>query len=171
MQEIFINKDNLSKEEIDREVTRVKALIINSKNEILLGYSYHEYQFPGGHVENGENIYDAMKREIKEETGIDVKKETLKPFICIKYFSKNYRNSGENRCNKLYYFVVKTDNEINLLETNYTEEEREGNYVLRYFNLDDVEDVIIDNCNRYPGHKSMVYEMLIAIDKYKNKER
>lgn len=171
MQEIFINKDNLTSGQIDKEVTRVKALIINSKNEILLGYSYNEYQFPGGHLEAGERPAQGLKREIKEETGISVSESALEPFICIKYFSKNYRNTGENRCNRLYYFLLHTDKPINLQETNYTQEEKDGNYVLKYVSMDEVEDVIIDNCNRFPGHESMFYEMLIAIDKYKNKER
>ncbi len=29
--------------------------------------------FPGGHAENGESIYDSAIREIKEETGLDIK--------------------------------------------------------------------------------------------------
>ncbi|MCX8200021.1 MAG: NUDIX hydrolase [Candidatus Micrarchaeota archaeon] len=32
------------------------------------------YELPGGAIEAGENIYDALKREIKEETNLDVKR-------------------------------------------------------------------------------------------------
>ena len=56
------------------------AIIINSKNEVLLlkrsassrtepGY----WSRPGGEVEYGETVEEAVAREVKEETGIEVK--------------------------------------------------------------------------------------------------
>ena len=35
-----------------------------------MGYSYNTYQFPGGHVEEGESLIEAVNREVEEETGI-----------------------------------------------------------------------------------------------------
>lgn len=43
MKKIIINKSNLKESNITEIVKRVKMLIINSNNEILLGYSYHDY--------------------------------------------------------------------------------------------------------------------------------
>ena len=167
MKKIFLNTNNLRKEEIDEEVIRVKGLIINSKNEILLGYSHNTYQFPGGHLEYAETLKECLKREITEETGMIVDLDNIEPFMMTKYYSKNYFNTGKNRCNKLYYFVVNTDNEINLNNTNYTKEEKAGNYELRYISLDDVEEVLIDNCNKYPKFRTITYEMLQVINEYR----
>ena len=53
----------------------VGALIVNEKEEILLVRSYKwgtKYTVPGGHIELGERSETAVKREIKEEVGLDV---------------------------------------------------------------------------------------------------
>lgn len=43
MKEIIYNHDNLKETDIDETVIRVKALIINSNNEIMLGYAHKTY--------------------------------------------------------------------------------------------------------------------------------
>ena len=53
----------------------VGALIVNDKGEILLVRSYKwgdKYTVPGGHIELGEKSQAAIKREVKEEVGLDV---------------------------------------------------------------------------------------------------
>jgi len=53
----------------------VGALVVNEKEEILLVRSYKwgtRYTVPGGHIELGERSEMAVKREIKEEVGLDV---------------------------------------------------------------------------------------------------
>lgn len=51
------------------------ALIFNPEGKIFLMRSHKwrgKYVIPGGHIELGEKIEDALKREIKEETGLDI---------------------------------------------------------------------------------------------------
>lgn len=51
------------------------ALIFNQEGKIFLMKSHKwrgKYVIPGGHVELGEKIEDALKREIKEETGLNI---------------------------------------------------------------------------------------------------
>lgn len=53
----------------------VGALIVNSEGKILLAKShkwFDKYTLPGGHIEVGETMEEALKREVKEEVGLDV---------------------------------------------------------------------------------------------------
>ena len=49
------------------------GIVVNEKDEVLLEKNNRAgWVFPGGQVEEGENLIDALKREIMEETGVDV---------------------------------------------------------------------------------------------------
>ena len=49
-----------------------KILVIDRKKKDWPGLT-----FPGGHVEKEESIYDSVIREVKEETGLTIKKPVL----------------------------------------------------------------------------------------------
>ena len=58
----------------------VGALILNPKGEVLIVRSSKwndKYTVPGGHIELGERAEDAIRREVKEETCLDVEVERL----------------------------------------------------------------------------------------------
>ncbi len=49
------------------------GIVRNEKDEVLLVKTYNAgWVFPGGQVEVGENVIDAVKREIMEEAGVEV---------------------------------------------------------------------------------------------------
>jgi len=53
----------------------VGALIVNKDGRILLTKShkwFDKYTLPGGHIEVGETMKEAVIREVKEEVGLDV---------------------------------------------------------------------------------------------------
>lgn len=54
-------------------IVAAAGVVENDKGEILLVKTYHGgWVFPGGQVEVGENIIDAVIREIREESRINV---------------------------------------------------------------------------------------------------
>lgn len=105
MKEFITNKYNLTEDDVTEVVKRVKVLAINSNNEILLGYSHNDYQFPGGHVEEGESLLQTVKREMLEETGIDLKMENVEPFAVALGYYKDW--PAEGKIGKLKYTIMK----------------------------------------------------------------
>jgi nucleoside triphosphatase len=64
----------------------VSALILSPEGKILLIRSHKwkgKYSIPGGHVELGERMEEALRREVKEETGLDI--FDVK-FVCFQEF-------------------------------------------------------------------------------------
>lgn len=160
MKKIIINKSNLKESNITEIVKRVKMLIINSNNEILLGYSYHDYQFPGGHVEDGESLIEAMNRELLEETGIKLDIKNKKPFAIFIGYYKDWPKKDNNRKIEIYYYIIKTDKKPNLNNTLYTESEKAGGFELRYIPIEKLITELKDNALKYGDKKGIAKEML-----------
>ena len=169
MKEVIYNYDNLKENEIDEIVIRCKGLIINNKNEIMLGYCHNTYQFPGGHLEENETLLDCLKREIKEETGIELEDDEINKNIIEKNtrYTRNYRNTNKNRKNEIYYYIIKTNKLPNINNNHLDKNEIEGNYIIKMINLYDVENTLIDSIPLNDINKIIVEEMLDVIKEYK----
>lgn len=51
----------------------VAALVTNDKGEILLVNSpWRGWEYPGGLIEPGETFQEALKREVREESGVEI---------------------------------------------------------------------------------------------------
>jgi nucleoside triphosphatase len=86
----------------------VGTLVFNPKGEVLLVKSHKwrdKYVIPGGHIELGENMEEALKREIKEETGLDIYDIE---FIC--FFEFIYGDGFYKKRHFIFFdFAAKTD--------------------------------------------------------------
>ena len=85
---------------------RVYGLLINSNNELLLsderrgGVSFTK--FPGGGLEFGEGVTDALIREFSEELAIDV---TVEDFFYVNDFFQVSAFNENHQLLSFYYFV------------------------------------------------------------------
>ncbi len=165
MKEIIYNYDNLELKEINNYVNRAKALIVNSNDEILFGFADKTYQFIGGHVEPGETNEECLNREIMEEAGINIKFDNLRPFLAIKYYSRDYPEKGINTITTNNYFVVKSDLKPNLDKRKLTDYETKWGYEYRYIHRDNALDELkkgIDLAKK----KNPVLDTLEAVREY-----
>ena len=108
MREIVINDDYLRDSDVDFSVTRAKAIIVNKDNKIILAHNNGTFQFPGGHVEDGEDQKECLIREVREEVGIE-NFNVEDAFLKIVTYDSHYFNTGSVELNTIYYFKVTTD--------------------------------------------------------------
>ena len=103
----------------------VAGVIFNQDNKILLVKAtyqrFHPWGLPGGSLEYGESPEEAVKREVWEETGLNV---DIKSFLLVKTWSPDRVG--------MYYLCEITSGEIHP-----TDEVSEAGY----FSLDDLPDV------------------------------
>lgn len=74
-------------------IHRNRVLLIRRGGEPLKG----EWSIPGGLIEVGEPLADAVRRELKEETGLDIE-----PLEMIEVFDRIFRRGRRVR----YHFVI-----------------------------------------------------------------
>ena len=165
MEKIIFNKENILEEEVDEVVVRTKAIIINDQDEVMLGYCDKTYQFPGGHLEEGETINECLRRELKEETGMDVDTSNLEPSVETIYYNRNYRGTGLIRKNEIYFYVIRDNLVENMEEANLDEGEQAGNYVIKKIKLNELESVLLASAKEKEINEIIVNEMLSVLKK------
>jgi 8-oxo-dGTP pyrophosphatase MutT (NUDIX family) len=172
MEKTIFNKDNLQEAEVDEIVTRVKVFIMNSHNQLLLANYGGINQLPGGHVENGEDLRVAVKREVEEETGIKLTdEEIVEPFYEVRNYTRNHKGTTNNRLSKMVYYFVRTDKTPDLNNLNLTEDERNYNFFVETLNYEDFKTKLKTISETHPEQVNRIIakETFIAfeyLDKY-----
>ena len=166
--EKIYNYYNITLDDIDEKTTRARALLINSNNEILMCYSngLQHYEFPGGHLEENETLEEGLKREILVETGIIIDVENIDLFYTVKYFCKNYHDSGKNRLVEIYYYVVYCDCKYDDSKKNLDSNEIMQNYECQYININDLKKILIENKKTTKENNSALDDMIMIWDEF-----
>ena len=137
----------------------VGAVVLNKKNQVFVGKRkdnpIDKWQMPQGGVNTGENLIDAMKRELHEETSIQNIKILNEIDGWFEYeLPKNLLGKiwkGRYRGQKQKWFVVKflgNDGEINL------QTDKPEFIEWRWLDIENLPNVIVD-------FKKKVYEKLL----------
>ena len=171
MREVIINDDYLRDSDVDFSVTRAKAIIVNKDNKIILAHNNGTFQFPGGHVEEGEDQKECLIREIREEVGIE-NFNVEDAFLKIVTYDSHYFNTGSVVLNTIYYFKVTTDDEPDEEKTNYDLVEASTPFKLFFVDaekLDEFLDSEIENFDK-PIYREMKIASKEFNEVYKEKD-
>lgn len=171
--ELVINEDNLHFGEVQEFSSKARAILIDENNRILIVNYGNVILLPGGKVDEGEKLSEAITRELGEELGQDYSASELDFFVTLNYYQKDYpKRDGtfQNRLVQTHYFVglykgIKNDSR------KLTEKEQKGNFRLELVSLEDLENMIIKNVNNNPRNLYFQKELLIILACYKNKKQ
>lgn len=110
-----------------------RAIIIKEGQVAMIhSLKYDYYKFPGGGIEKGETKEEALVREVKEETGLIVKEETIKEFGMVHRIQKGDYEDVFIQDN--YYYLCDVYDEVcNQQLDEYEEDER---FTLEYVTFD-----------------------------------
>lgn len=132
-------------------IVAVSGLIENDDGKILLEKNpYRGWEIPGGQVEVGESLIEALKREVKEETGINIEVHELR--IVASNISKLVQPDGVSAIGSIVNFgftgryisgELTTSEES--LEVDWFDRDKVLNMIGQEFNRDRVKDMLSDN--------------------------
>ncbi|MBG9377826.1 NUDIX domain-containing protein [Panacibacter sp. DH6] len=97
---------------IEKFTIRVYGILLDNKKRVLVSDEFirgnYFTKFPGGGMELGEGTRDCLKREFKEETGLDV--IITDHIYTTDYFQQSAFNS-KDQIVSIYYYAVATNAE------------------------------------------------------------
>jgi ADP-ribose pyrophosphatase YjhB (NUDIX family) len=143
---------------------RVVGIVLNN-NRVLLHKAEKDafWALPGGHIEFQERAEDALKRELKEEIGVEIQVKRLVWVVenFFEYESTPYHELG-------LYFLITLPSDSNLLDKNepFIGYEEGVKLIFQWHSLNDLDRIIIYPSFLQKGLKSIPknIEHIVHID-------
>lgn len=90
MRELFVidKKNYIENGTIGRRPSVRGIIIKDGKIAIMHSLKYDYYKLPGGGIEEGEQLEDTLIREVREESGLVVKPDSIKEFGYVRRIEK-----------------------------------------------------------------------------------
>lgn len=131
----------------------IKAIIFNpEKTKVLLPlYDYGIYGMVGGHLDHGENFDETLRREIKEEIGVDFAGEITEVTTIKREYARQPDNRESHKIYIIYSLILPEDTELSI------EKGGESIVSLDWVPLD---DIFSDKLNIFEGYKTAIKKAL-----------
>ena len=169
MKTIIINDENIN-EKFTKKKLKSRAVLVNSSNEILVANYGGVLLLPGGSIDGKETPDETIHRELKEEIGVDMKPEQLKPFVKVRYFQPNYPERNGNTINRLavtYYYLGHINNISN--ERDLTENEKKDGFTVEFYSINQIQGMLNSKKGNNPRRLYFDRELKAVIDYYKER--
>lgn len=108
--------------------------IKNGNVAMVHSLKYNYYKFPGGGIEEGESIKDAVIRETFEEAGLKIIPESMKEFGYVHRIEKGDYPKTDYWIQDNYYYLCDVEDCIGAQDLDDYEEDE--NFTLEYVNPD-----------------------------------
>jgi len=135
MRELFVlDKKNYNPNGSVGRRPSVRGIIIrNGKIAMMHSRKYNYYKLPGGGIEPGETLEDTLIREVREESGLIVKPETIKEFGYVRRIEKGRYEDIFIQDN--YYFLCEAESTV--MEQQLDDYEAEEQFTLEFVSITD----------------------------------
>ncbi len=149
---------------IDLEKVGSYGIIQNNEGKFLIQYSKRvdEYWLPGGTVEDGESLEQALEREVVEETGFsDFVNGNKVSVVVWDQYSHTKKKTRRNVC---HAFAVSLSSKKRV-EIKMTQVEKDDEMVSKWMTYDEIDAAIKKQVNKEKGEV-----MMLLLDTYVKRE-
>lgn len=168
MKIITINNNNQAKEEFQKKQIKSRALLTNTKGEILIAKYGDVFLLPGGGVEDRETPEITICRELREEIGVKFERCQLQPFAKTIYFQQGYPNRdglSEDRILVTYYYIGKIE-KISRKRC-LTDKEIKDGFDVQFYSLEEISEILKNSNSQNPRREYFDKELTEIINYYK----
>lgn len=168
MEKVIIN--NTSNDSYDMVRYKARAIIRDENNNIYVTNMNDSFNLPGGTFEEGEDPDITIKRELKEELGLDNINPI--PFKEFHFYHDNFPSDDGKSFNKslnIVYIYLLDINTKDIGESHFTDYEIGLNYKVECHTLEEVIDLIkLRNNNIWKPYTDK--ELTIILKEYKKRD-
>lgn len=142
---ILLNQNQIDINTIEKKAYKVRALIKNELDEILICHYAGVYMLPGGKIQPNETIEMALFRELKEETGILFTNDVLLNSFTLQYVMEDYIEKGIHKYLETTYYYLEIPSTTKIIPANLSENERKYNFKIEWATVSKIEEILKNN--------------------------